>query len=91
MNMAAWDTLSVCKRLKIGGFSDVQAEAIAYELQDAAKEDHLVTRDFLRDRLREEFEKVEKRIKESELHMTIKMGSMFFALGSLMVGIKYLG
>lgn len=80
MNAITFDTLSISKRLKSGGFSEAQAEAIAYELQEASSEDHLVTRDFLQN----EFEKFELRI-------ILKLGGMIVALGGLLVAIKYFG
>ncbi|MBV8939913.1 MAG: hypothetical protein JO089_08780 [Alphaproteobacteria bacterium] len=45
MTATTFDTLSVSKRLQGQGFSQQQAEAIAFEMQDMAREDHLVTRE----------------------------------------------
>lgn len=80
MNAITFDTLSIAKRLKAGGFTEPQAEALAHEIQESSQEDHLVTRDFLRT----ELEKVEMR-------MTIRVGGMIIALGSVLIAIKYFG
>jgi hypothetical protein len=80
MNAITYDTLSVSKRLKSSGIPESHAEAIAHEIQEAAMEDHLVTKDFLRDQLT-----------NLEMRMTIKTGSMFIALGTLMIAIKFFG
>jgi hypothetical protein len=64
MNAVTYDTLSISKRLKSSGFSESQAEAIAHEIQEAAVEDHLVTKDFLRDQLT-----------HLEMRITIKQGA----------------
>ena len=75
-----FDTLSVAKRLKSSGFSEPQAEAVAREIQEAASEDHLVTRDYLKNGL-EKF----------ELRIVLKLGGMIVALGGLLTAIKYFG
>lgn len=80
MNAITYDTLSISKRLKAGGFSEPQAEAIAHEIQESAMEDHLVTKDFLREQL-----------SYLEMRVTIKTGTMIIALGGLLVAIKYFG
>jgi hypothetical protein len=51
MNAITFDTLSIAQRLKSSGFPDPQAEAVAREIQEAAREDHLVTREFLKGEL----------------------------------------
>jgi len=84
MNAITYDTLSISKRLKSSGLPELHAEAIAHEIQEAAMEDHLVTRDYFREQL-------DMRLSALEMRMTIKMGGMSMALGSLMIAIKYFG
>lgn len=52
MTSATFDTLAVSKRLQTAGFSQAQAEALATEMQENAREDHLVTREYLDEKLR---------------------------------------
>jgi hypothetical protein len=85
MTYLAIDTLSVAKRLKSKGFSETQAEAIAFEMQDATKEDHLVTKSYLDEKL----EKVDHKLEKLELHLTIRFGVMLAALaGILLTAVK---
>jgi len=91
MNAITYDTLSISKRLKAGGFSEPQAEAIAREIQEAAVEDHLVTKDFLREQMINLEEKLNLRMDKTELRIVLKIGSMIFMLGGLLVAIKYFG
>ncbi len=80
MTAITFDTLSIAKRLKSSGFSEPQAEALAHEIQEAASEDHLVTREYLKDQL----EKVEMRL-------VVKLGAMIMALGGVLIAVRYFG
>lgn len=80
MNAITFDTLSIVNRLKSKGFQAEQAEAIARELQEASQEDHLVTRDYLNQRL-----------ETLELRLTMRLGTMIVGLGGVLIAIKYLG
>lgn len=80
MTAITFDTLAITKRLKHNGFTEPQAEAIAKEIQEAANEDHLVTREYLRN----ELEKL-------ELRVVLKLGGMIVALGGVLIAVKYFG
>jgi hypothetical protein len=87
MNAPTFDSLSFSQRLKASGFSEMQTNTLACEIREVAREDHLVTKDFLRDQL----EKIELKLEKFEMRITIKTGSMIFMLGGLLVAIKYFG
>ncbi len=65
------DALSIAKRLKSRRFSEMQAEAIAFEIQENTQDGHLVTKAYLDEKL--------YCLEKLELHMTARMAVMLTA------------
>jgi hypothetical protein len=78
--MTSLDAVSTYKQLQSIGFTEPQAEAIAHRIQKTEIEEQLVTRDFLL-----------RQLEELEIRLTIKMGGIAIALGSMLIAIKYFG
>lgn len=86
MNTATLGTLAFSQRLREGGLDEKQAESIVGIVRDAREQDQgmLATKSDLVGLENS----LEAKIRELELRMTIKTGTMVFALGGLMVGLK---
>jgi len=80
MTTAASDILSNFKQLKSIGFSESQAEALADKIHKTEMEEHMVTKNFLREQL-----------EDLEIRIGMKIIGMAIALGSLILTVKYFG
>lgn len=78
MNTVAMDTHKIVKRLEQAGFQPLQAEAVTDILKETRELDlsSLATKQDLR---------------ESELRVTMKLGTLITALGGILIAIKYFG
>ncbi|RIK94860.1 MAG: DUF1640 domain-containing protein [Proteobacteria bacterium] len=78
MNTVAMDTHKIVKRLEQAGFNPHQAEAVTDILRETREFDlsSLATKQDLR---------------ESELRITMKLGTLITALGGVLIAIKYFG
>jgi len=89
MSSIIFDTLSSAKRLCQKGVSQEQAEAFAEELCIASEIDvsHLGTREELntfKSELKADLQMLELRLK-------LQIGTMIFALGGVLITVKYFG
>ena len=83
MTMSAYfDTLSSVRRMRERGIPQDQAEVFAEEIRMASQVDfsHLATR-----------AETKADLRELELRLKLHIGGMLFALGGLLVAIKYFG
>lgn len=78
MNTVAMDTHKIVKRLEQAGFEPRQDEAVTDILRESRELDlsSLATKQDLR---------------ESELRITMKLGTLIMALGGVLIAIKYFG
>lgn len=78
MSAVTIDTLELVKDLKAAGFTEPQAEAVTRAVKKAQDVDlsYLATKADLR---------------EQELHIIIKLGGMIFALGGILLAVKFFG
>lgn len=79
------DTLSIAKRLQTKGFEQAHAEALAVELQEARREEHGVTKEYLDEKLT----RVDDKLKKLELRLTVKAGGIALLLGGYLSAIKF--
>ena len=81
MATVTFDTHKFIRRLRDSGMPDEQAEALADALRDVQSEAELATKRDIQD--------LETRIREVELHLTIKIGGMLvIAVGVLAALLK---
>jgi len=100
MTTLTFDTLASANRMKEKGIPAVHAEAFAMELKAASDTDvsHLATKEELntfKSEMKSDFKaldtKIETSLRELELRMTTKLGTMLFLAVGIMAGlIKYL-
>ncbi len=96
------DTLNLSKNFANCGFTQPQAEALAIAINDAGRDDHLVTKEYLDDKLKlthryldEKLEGMriymDHRFEKMELRLLVSLGAMFIASsGFLAALIKFL-
>ena len=88
MTTITFDTLSSVRRLRDRGVAQEQVEAFADELRLANQTDdsHLATRG----EMKSEFALLRSEMRELESRMMIRIGTMIFTLGGVLIAIKYL-
>jgi hypothetical protein len=78
------DTLSISKRLIAKGIAQEHAEALAIEISEVGRDDHLVTKEYLKESLKDALDKL-------EMKLTIKTGTMLFVGFGFLAAIKFFG
>ena len=86
-----FDTLAIAKQLAAGGFSVQQAETLTSTLREAGREDHLVTREYLDERLHGMEKRVDEKLETLGLRLTVKLGAMMFAGFGFLAALKFYG
>jgi len=94
MNAITYDTLSIAKRLESAGLQKIQAEAIAGELRMAGQTDtsNLTTKGefhLLKSEMHSEFSLVRSEMREMEARLKVQVGAMLFALGGILIAVKF--
>lgn len=89
MNIMAFDTFAAVSRLKDAGFTEAQAKGVVETFRDVDTSE-VATKGDLKD-LRAEMREMELRLQAQIKDQTIKNGAMIFALGGMLVAIKFLG
>jgi hypothetical protein len=94
----SFDTLTISKRLQGNGFTQQQAEAIAVEMQEISHEDHLVTKEYLDEKLRITHAYLDGKLEGMRIYLhsqidklTLKIGAMLFAGFGFLAGIQFFG
>ena len=68
-----FDTHRAATKLKQAGFEETKVEALIDILRDTSKDDHLVTREYL-----------DNRLLQTEQRMTIKLGGLIIAAATIL-------
>lgn len=68
-----FDTHRAATKLKEAGFEETKVEALIDILRDTSKDDHLVTREYL-----------DNRLLQTEQRMTIKLGGLIIAAATVL-------
>src|ERR1700722_10456033 len=93
-----FDTLSTARRLREKGLPQEQAEAIADEMRLVSQVDlsHLASKEeatAFRSELKQDLQSMEKALcgemREMELRLLTKLGAMIFALGGVLIAVKF--
>ena len=89
----AFDTHAFVKRLEASGMSATQAEALADAMGDIVLQS-IATKTDLREvelSLRSELKDLRDDLKQLELRLTVRMGTMFAATIAILAALKILG
>ena len=86
-----FDTHRAATKLKHAGFEEDKVEALIDILRDTAKDDHLVTREYLDMRLKRMEDRIDAGFIQAEQRMTIKLGGLILAAAAVLGAVaRYL-